>query len=712
MKKESHCTNNEPTISVVMAVYNGARYLRESINSIVNQTFSNFEFIIIDDASSDKTPAILAAYAARDNRIKILYNDTNIGIAASLNHGLNHAKGAYIARHDADDISMAWRLQVQYEFMERNPEYFLCGGTAIRINEARDHLGHYSKPLGESAVVSALTKEMNNHVIHPSMFFRNRHHVRYREKFLYSQDYDFLLNLLSHGLRIFNLPMILLEYRQCSTSGRAKKCYQQLLYTRAAFQFYQERSSKGIDSYSTYNFSECEANEFPVVAVAADTPVIAGIQLSTNATGKELRYSVYNAFSHGHRDIRLFLLLGLSYLSSGMRDKLRSFKNSICSKFAKKKSFPGVALLASLGGGIATWQKVGTLTRELAIFEHLVNRGWLVSFYTYDRKAEKNELLSKIKIHTGLPIAFPSRFMGLQGVLLAVIKILSGRQHSIIVTNQAHSGWPAIIMGWLWKCHVVARCGYVLGERVETLKIRKLSILKAVKRECWTHKNARLSFIPTPSLLEWCEKNINSFDPNKAQVVPNFIDTNLFKTSNDKLREIDVLVVGRLDFEKRYDLILEAMKDVADVKIVIIGDGPCREEIKQQAKILGLNVKFLSRVSNNYLPEYYNLAKIYLIASAWEGHPKSLLEAMACGCACIGTNSPGIKNQIVHEANGLLCASSSKEIAASVKRLLEDDTLRKQLGMGSRQWVCDNYSFDKVFHMYEDAMIKILVESQ
>lgn len=114
-----------PRVSVLMSVYNGELYLREAIESILQQSFNDFEFIIINDASTDNSQAIIESYY--DTRIVLLNNNSNLGLAQSLNRGLDVAHGQYIARMDADDISLPERLQKQVAFMDENNEIGICG---------------------------------------------------------------------------------------------------------------------------------------------------------------------------------------------------------------------------------------------------------------------------------------------------------------------------------------------------------------------------------------------------------------------------------------------------------------------------------------------------------------------------------------------------------------------------------------------------------
>lgn len=119
--------NNNPMISVVMSVYNGEKYLKDTIDSILNQTEDSFEYIIINDCSTDDSLNILREYEKLDDRIVIINNEKNLKLPASLNKGIRIAKGKYIARMDADDIAYSNRFSVQLKTLENNPEYDFIG---------------------------------------------------------------------------------------------------------------------------------------------------------------------------------------------------------------------------------------------------------------------------------------------------------------------------------------------------------------------------------------------------------------------------------------------------------------------------------------------------------------------------------------------------------------------------------------------------------
>ena len=154
-------------LTVLMSVYNGSRFLREAIESILNQTFYDFEFIIINDGSTDRTAEILATY--QDKRIRIVRNSDNIGLTKSLNEGLKLARGKYIARQDADDISLPKRLERQISYLEAQPDIALLGTWANSIDERGKILWEMRPPSDPSLLRWSML--FNNNMIHSSVMF-------------------------------------------------------------------------------------------------------------------------------------------------------------------------------------------------------------------------------------------------------------------------------------------------------------------------------------------------------------------------------------------------------------------------------------------------------------------------------------------------------------------------------------------------------------
>lgn len=204
-----------------MSVYNGEKYLREAIESILNQTFSNFEFIIINDKSSDRTWEILEGWSKKDPRIKIARNKKNIGLTKSLNKALKIARGEYIARQDVDDISLFGRLEKELCFLEENKEYGLVGTAFMEIDKGKKLIGK----LGRQRT-KLLRDDQNirrniikfNPFCHSSVMFRKEVIEKvggYNEKFLYAQDYEFWIRIIKY-YKVANLQEVLVYKRYFS----------------------------------------------------------------------------------------------------------------------------------------------------------------------------------------------------------------------------------------------------------------------------------------------------------------------------------------------------------------------------------------------------------------------------------------------------------------------------------------------------------------
>ena len=171
-----------PKVSVLMPVYNAEKYLKEAIESILNQTFQDFEFLIIDDCSTDRSRDIIREYS--DKRIKLLCNSSNIGVAATLNKGIKAAKGELIARMDADDISAKERIEKQVKYMEENQECILCGGNIQYINEKGKRGRKIKFPQEYESIKFVLFFE--NAFAHPTVMFRKEQFIK--NNYFYDQN--------------------------------------------------------------------------------------------------------------------------------------------------------------------------------------------------------------------------------------------------------------------------------------------------------------------------------------------------------------------------------------------------------------------------------------------------------------------------------------------------------------------------------------------
>ncbi len=200
-------------VSVLLPVYNGEKYLRQAIKSILSQTLANFELIIINDGSDDNTADILSSYS--DCRIKIIKNENNLGLVSSLNIGLDLAQGKYLARMDADDISLPDRLKQQFDFMEKNPAVGVCG-TAIRLLSDGCFKRSVINPSEDAEIKASFL--FFNAIAHPSVMIRREiyKNFQYSSDFRCVEDYEFWIRI-SDKTKFHNINKVLLEYRSHSS---------------------------------------------------------------------------------------------------------------------------------------------------------------------------------------------------------------------------------------------------------------------------------------------------------------------------------------------------------------------------------------------------------------------------------------------------------------------------------------------------------------
>ncbi len=243
-------------ISVIMSVYNETeRMLRESIESILKQTYQKLEYIIVlDNPDNAMAKKVLSEYAQSDDRIRILENQKNIGLALSLNRALEQARGDYIARMDADDVSALDRLQREVERLEAGGYDVVCTGVNIVEEE-----GALVCPYPIASEAPSLIKEVLPYcciVIHPTVMMRTsvlRAVGGYRN-FYAAQDYDLWLRLLSLGYKFGCIRNPLLNYRVRNESVTGSRAFVQQESARYIRKLYRQRMRKKADSYSWDNY--------------------------------------------------------------------------------------------------------------------------------------------------------------------------------------------------------------------------------------------------------------------------------------------------------------------------------------------------------------------------------------------------------------------------------------------------------------------------
>jgi glycosyltransferase involved in cell wall biosynthesis len=290
-----------------MCVYNDQRYVGEAIESILGQSFREFEFLIIDDGSTDGTPAILDKYAAQDSRIRI-FRQQNAGATAAANKGLQLAVGEYVARLDSDDISFPYRLEVEVEFLAKHRGVGLVGGGAEIIGEDGHVVGV------RNIIPRDPAKVLRRRCIYQQsdvMFDRNLA-IRlggYREKFRNAQDYDLWLRI-SEATEIAKIDRILGQWRLNAGGYTLSRRSEQKREVEVIRKFAERRRVGKKDEYEQYVPPVPEAHRCNIDIGAYR--ILVGSALIQSLRLREARSTLRAA--QGRRTIRIRVLIGLTFL--------------------------------------------------------------------------------------------------------------------------------------------------------------------------------------------------------------------------------------------------------------------------------------------------------------------------------------------------------------------------------------------------------------
>jgi glycosyltransferase involved in cell wall biosynthesis len=319
-----------------MAVFNDERFVADAVTSILGQTFTDFELIVVDDGSRDASAGIVASF--HDPRIRLIRQE-NRGLAASLNRAIEEARGAYIARHDSDDLSHPDRLRQQLELLDVRPRVVLAGTNADVLDEEGELLATSSLPL-EDAEMRVSLRTASNPFIHGSVMFRRDVAVAaglYRPEFKQAQDRDLWLRIAERG-ELANLPSPLYRWRMRRSNTSTSKFEDQRDYSRLA-RVCAERRAEGLP-------------EPPLVIATVQRRAIRGLLSGLRAASPESMY-----------DLNLAKML----LANGQRARARRHAFAVMRRHpanAYAWLLAALSLLPARGAG-AVWNRTRAIYRKL-----------------------------------------------------------------------------------------------------------------------------------------------------------------------------------------------------------------------------------------------------------------------------------------------------------------------------------------------------------
>lgn len=354
-----------------------------------------------------------------------------------------------------------------------------------------------------------------------------------------------------------------------------------------------------------------------------------------------------------------------------------------------------------------------------ANLEALENTGQLYRFLNYYLRYYANSF-DKIYVFSRLPKKtlpkfegkiiyispkrkYPSILEQLLFFLIYPIKIV--KECNVIRVMQANISWPAIFACIFFKIPYVVTYGYDYIYIVQK-KLAKQNILKHYIKLFYTAtivwcglKFAHYIIVSTEKNLKIIKKKFHT----KVVLIPNGVDVSLFYPSrvfNTNDKSFRICFVGRLEIEKNLYTFFESLHIINNIVnqklyLEIVGDGSLRKELEEKARqIDGVQTTFHGVVEYEKLPALLRRCSCFVLPSIIEGNPKSLIEAMAIGLPCIGTNVKGINNLIIDGYNGILVENNPKSIAEGILRIIFDATLAKKIGSNARKFVENNYNLD------------------
>ncbi len=224
-------SKSNPLVSVLVATYNSENFIKDNLDSLISQTYKNIEIVVCDDASSDNTVSIVKKYQEKDERIKIIQNEKNLGITLNMNNGIKNCNGKYIAILDADDWAYPYRIEEQVKVMEENPEVALCSGYMDICDEELNVKTVREYPLENEDIRKAIVRY--NPISHPASMWRTSELIKtslYNNRFPIARDYDLVVRISEFG-EYKNIPKSLIKYRVRKGSETGKRTRQTQWYS-------------------------------------------------------------------------------------------------------------------------------------------------------------------------------------------------------------------------------------------------------------------------------------------------------------------------------------------------------------------------------------------------------------------------------------------------------------------------------------------------
>lgn len=657
--------NLDIPITVLMPVYNASLFLREAIESILNQTYKNFEFIIINDGSTDSSLQIIESF--KDPRIKLVNNERNLGIIKTRNKGLHLAKGKYIANMDADDISLPTRLEKQFAFLEKHPDVAILGSKLVLINQYNDEVGIWPEDFGVVSDQDILeTLPYVNCIGQPTVMMRRDvvTSIMYNDLYVHNEDWGLWLDVLALNHRISKLPEVLLRYRQheASTTVSTNKLGVNKKVLSFKYKYIKYKISHSKLKNTDKKVLKSLIKDFMKYALESLSPRVYSIMLSLMKLNKTNFIKQYFAAKKIFKSTqhKVPVVYFFPSFHTGGADRVHA---SILEAVNQKNSITIITSKSDNDTFYKQFSQYSTLIEVYDLIKLEFGKRWLYK--------KLNNICSN---NTSV------NFFGCNSDFF----------YETIPHLPVQTKCYDLIHAFVHK--------YESGPEKWSLPC-----VSRLKNRIVINQKTKSNFIEL-----YKKRYISDSLISNIVTIPNFVE------SQNQLaqKETNVFIigfVGRGSEEKRVDLIAKLANKMSNINSTIqfhfVGDVKWAIPLELQK-----SCTFHGVVSDEQqLQKLYKEFHVILIASSREGFPMVIMEGMMNGAVPVSTNVGGISEHVIPNENGYLINSISEidimnELEEKLNYLNKNREELQRLSSNAYQYALTHFSKERFFKSYSTLL--------
>ena len=658
---------NKPLVTVLMAVYNSEKYLKEAVSSILSQTFTDFEFLIINDGSTDKSAEIVKSF--HDKRIKVVNNVQNIGVIRSLNKAVEYINGEYVARMDSDDICVPDRLEKEIAIFKKNPDVSIVAANVALVDKEGNEIGSWNEDIDTKTheeIYRMLPYE--NCIANPTVMIKASLLKKYKYNAFQksSEDWDMWLNMASDGEKFYKINEALVKYRIHSSSITAGFNRRSIYRKKNSIQvrYFITRILKGrINKFDFRVLKNGIINYFKFILNALHPSILpVWTRLRSHSFSKVwVQFKALKKFCRSGINNRTSVYFFFPYYHIGGAEKVHA---QIMEAVADKKPVCFITGVSSDNGFYADFKKSATL----------VDISLLTNYPVIGKRAKK--IISKFigRVNNAVTFSCNSKFYyDIVPYFAESVKCID------LIHAFVHKGEEG---AEYWSLPVVQRIDKRVVITKKTIRDFKMLYKEHQKSDALADRIMFISnFTEVPSIIS--------------------------KPQNKNLK---ILYVGRNGREKRIYLIGRIASEIAheniNAEFELVGD---MGNIQSSAEMK--YCKFRGLVSDEKeMQNIYRSSDILVLTSTREGFPMVIMEAMAYGLAVITTDVGGIKDHIINHENGMLISSTREEdivhdFVEAIRELNSDKEKLKDISQKAHQYASENFGKERFVKLYRDLLL-------